>query len=497
MGIIPEGTELAPRNPGVEPWESLSENQKKFVCRLQEAFAAYLDHTDHHIGRLISFLEEMGEKDNTIILLLSDNGASQEGAVTGVLDEVKFFNQIEEDVDALQDRLDDIGGPNSHPNIPWGWAQVGNTPTKYYKQDTFGGGIRDPLIIKLPKGIENPGSIRTQYHHVIDIVPTLLELLEIEMPSSIRGFSQKPIHGTSLCYTFNAPNEPSHKNVQYFEMMGHRGIWANGWKAVTRHEPKMSFDESEWELYHIEQDFSECHNLAKENPTKLRELIDLWWSEAGKYDVLPLIDVLTLNQLDMMRGIFRLGTPHVNRSYTYYPPISYLPGGPGLGPSPMFGSPGWVMSAKINRTSENDEGILLATGTQNCGLSWYIKDNHLVFDYNYFTDHHIVRSDIPIPVGESTPEVKFNVRRNKGSIDLSIDGQKCGNMSVPPIMLTLSSIGTDIGRDHLSAVSPEYTIPFEFSGEIKQINIDLSMFKSRKEIREYHDGLRRIESYRQ
>ncbi len=488
MGIIPEGTELAPRNPGVEPWENLSENQKKFACRLQEAFAAFLDHTDHHIGRLMTFLEEMGEMDNTIIILTSDNGASQEGLATGLMDEMKYFNRLEEDVDALQDRLDDIGGPNSHSNYPWGWAQVGNTPLKWYKQNTHGGGIRDPLIIKYPKLIQDLGGIRNQYHHIIDIVPTILELLDIELPPSVKGFSQMPIHGTSMCYTFNNPNESTHKNVQYYEMLGHRGIWADGWKAVTHHEPRTPFDESEWELYHVDKDFSECHNLAKENPKKLRELIDLWWAEAGKYGVLPLVDLATINRQDFVRVMFRPGTTHGNLSYRYYPPISHIPNMP----SPNWGMPSWIMSAKINRASENDEGVLLATGTQNSGLSWYIKDGHVVFDYNYFTDHKIIRSDRPVPTGDFTTEVKYVRKEKDSNVTLSIDGQECGKMTIPFMLNLMSTTGMDVGKNTLSAVSPEYKIPFEFTGNIKRIDIALPMFKSKKEIREFLEMKERV-----
>jgi arylsulfatase A-like enzyme len=191
MGIIPEGTELAPRNPGVKPWNELTENEKKFALRLQEAYAGFLDHTDHHIGRLISFLEGMGDLDNTIIFLLSDNGASQEGGPTGLMDEMKYFSGInEEDVDAIQPRLEEIGGPHSHSNYPWGWAQAGNTPLKWYKQNTFGGGVRDPLIIHCPSRIKDRGGLRNQFHHVIDLVPTILEMLDVKPKESYRGYDR-------------------------------------------------------------------------------------------------------------------------------------------------------------------------------------------------------------------------------------------------------------------------------------------------------------------
>jgi arylsulfatase len=280
--------------------------------------------------------------------------------------------------------------------------------------------------------------------------------------------------------------------VQYYEMLSHRGIYSNGWKAVTRHEPRTPFDEREWELYHVDQDFSECHNLAKENPKKLRELIDLWWAEAGKYGVLPLIDFGTLNRQEMARVVFRPGTTHANLSYRFYPPISHIPNAA----SPMLGLPSWIMSAKINRTSENDEGVLLATGTQNSGLSWYIKDNHVVFDYNYFADHHVIRSDRPLPTGDFTTEIKYVKKKKESTITLSIDGQEAGKTTMPFILNILSTTGMDVGRDILSAVSPEYKVPFEFTGDIKRIDIALPMFKSKKEIREFLETKKRVESSR-
>jgi arylsulfatase A-like enzyme len=470
-GIIPEGTELAPRNPGVKPWNELSENEKKFALRLQEAYAGFLDHTDYYIGRLISFLKGLGDLDNTIIFLLSDNGASQEGGPTGLMDEMKYFTGVnEEDVDAIQPRLGEIGGPHSHSNYPWGWAQAGNTPLKWYKQNTFGGGIRDPLIIHYPPRIKDRGGIRNQFHHVNDVAPTILELLDIEPLSTYGGYEQIPIAGTSMVYTIEAADAKTQKGPQYFEMFGHRGIWADGWKAVTYHRRGQPFSDSEWELYHLDQDFSECRNLAAERPEKLREMIDLWWVEAGRRGVLPLDD----------RGIelfvisrFRPGSPHSRGHYVYYPPISQIP----PGGTPAFGFRDWLMTAEVERPKATDNGVLLANGTQNNGFSWYIKDERMVLDGNIYTDHHVVRSVQKVPLGSSLLGVRFNWKDQKGIITLLINGKECGSMEVPSV-LRGSSTGMSLGRDNLSPVTADYRAPFPFSGTIHRVEVTLLPFKS-------------------
>ena len=282
LGVVPAGTELAPRNRGVEPWDELSDGEQKLAARLQEAFAAFLDHTDHQIGRLMDFLESIGELDNTIVIVTSDNGASQEGYATGVIDEMRFFNGFPEDVAEAQGRLDEIGGPTSHSNYPWGWAQVGNTPLKWYKQNTFGGGVRDPLVVHWPDRIRDHGGIRTQFHHISDLTPTILDEVGIEQPTVFKGRDQLPVAGTPMGYTFDGVDKPTTKRAQYFEMFGHRGIWSDGWKAVTYHRLGKPFDEDVWELYHVDEDFSECNNLAAEHPEKLAELVELWWSEAER-----------------------------------------------------------------------------------------------------------------------------------------------------------------------------------------------------------------------
>ncbi len=274
MGIVPPDTKLAPHNPGVKPWSELSVNQQRFAARLQEAFAAMLDHTDAQVGRLVSFLKSVGQWDNTLFILLSDNGASQEGGQAGVLDEMKWFNGIRESADEAVLRLDDIGGPDSHCNIPWGWAQAGNTPLKWYKQNTHGGGVRDPLIMHWPAGITAGGQTRDQFCHAIDIAPTIMDALGVATPDVVAGVPQTPVHGVSLTPSFADAGARLERGAQYFEMLGHRGILKDGWKAVTHHEPGTPFDDDTWELYHLDDDFSEHDDLAQQEPERLKALID-------------------------------------------------------------------------------------------------------------------------------------------------------------------------------------------------------------------------------
>ena len=424
MGLLPPDTQLAPRNPGVEAWDTLPDNQRLLAARLQEAFAAFLDHTDDQIGRFIDELDALGQLDNTLIFLLSDNGASQEGGPFGVLHEMKFFNFLIETPDEAIDRLDDIGGPHSHSNYPWGWAQAGNTPFKWYKQNTHEGGVHVPLIVHWPDGIEARGELRDQFHHVNDIVPTIYETLGIEAPSVYRGLEQLPVSGVSMRYSFDAPTDPSRKQVQYYEMMGHRAIYADGWKAVTRHKPGVPFDDDDWELYHLAEDRSECHDLADAMPDKLAELIGLWWREAEDQGVLPLDD----RSIELFFTRYRDRSVHpLDRRYTYYPPMAPLP----AQVAPAMGGRGFDMTATIERP-EGGAGVLYATGTENSGLSFFVQDDRLVFDYNCFNDHHIVESEVEVPEGPSVVTVRF---RRDGAERLgrpcSSTACPCGTVDVP------------------------------------------------------------------
>lgn len=465
MGLIPPDTVMAPRNPGVEAWDEMSENAKKLACRLQEAFGAFLEHTDDQIGRLVSDLEALGELDNTLILLMSDNGASQEGGPFGILHEMKYFNFILESPDEAVSRLDDIGGPSSHSNYPWGWAQAGNTPFKWYKQNTHEGGVHVPLIAHWPKGITSRGEVRSQFHYVTDIAPTVYEAAGVTVPEVLRGFEQMPLAGSSLTYTFTSSSAPDQKTKQYFEMGGHRAMYHEGWKAVTRHWPGTPFENDAWELYNLKEDVSETNDLAAAMPEKLAELIDLWWHEAEEYGVLPLDD----RGIELFGARFRDNSPHpLSKHYTYYPPVSQMP----PQASASIGGRSWDLDAVVDR-NEDQGGVIFASGTENAGVSLFIQNNRLIFDYNIFMDHHVLTSTEALPNGRCHVGVRFRRGKDDASATLVINEQEVGSIQLPFLMRIISSIGTSIGMDHGSPVSKHYVDEFPFEGRLERVDIQL------------------------
>jgi arylsulfatase A-like enzyme len=466
LGIIPEGTSLAPPNPGVPAWEELSDAQRRFAAQLQEAFAAMLEHTDAQIGRLVSFLEERALLEDALVMVLSDNGASREGGPFGVMDELSHFNACHEDVEAMvASRLDDIGGPRSHSNYPWGWAQAGNSPLRWYKQNTYGGGVRDPLVVHWPRGIpaEQAGTIRRQFCHAIDLTPTVLDLLGIDPPSHHGGVPQLPMHGASIAETLADPSAPSPRHVQYFEQMGHRGLWADGWKAVTYHLPGQPFDNDEWALYDLSADFSECNDLAQDEPGRLRELGDAWWVQAGEHGVLPLDD----RSVELFGGAPRAGSPHAVEEYVYRPPMSHIP----AEPAPPTGGRNWTVAATVRVPEPGGavEGVLFARGSSNVGLSFFVKDGRLELEYNALGTWH--RASGPVSLGPGRHELgaRFERRGEGGTLTISADGRDVGSAEVPRVVRLLGSTGLDIGQDRLSPVADDYEPPFAFTGVLERV----------------------------
>ena len=467
-GVVPAGTELAPRNPGVDAWDGLGDNQRRLACRLQEAFAAFLDHTDDQIGRLVDGLREMGELDNTILLVLADNGASQEGGPFGVMHEMKFFNGLLDTPDDVMDRLDDIGGPHSHTNYPWGWAQCGNAPFKWYKQNTHEGGVHVPMVVHYPRRVaaDQRGTIRDQFVYVSDIVPTIYDLLEVTPPQIYRGIEQLPVTGRSFAGVLDDPNAPAANTVQYFEMMGSRAIVAGEWKAVCKHLPGTDFQTEQWELYHLATDFSECHDQAGAQPERLAAMIDLWWAEAEKNSVLPLDD----RTIELFGARFRPHSPHpVDQRYVYRPPMSPLPGQAAA----AIGGRDFDLTARISRTAGQD-GVLFATGTENSGIAVFVQDDRFVVDYNAFNDHAMIASTVAVPTGDSTLVARLRRGAGRsGSISLEVNGQPAGTVELPLVMMMISSVGASIGYNHGSAVSERYEAPFGFAGALHSLEIQL------------------------
>jgi arylsulfatase A-like enzyme len=469
QGILPAGTDLAPRNPGVEPWDELPDNEQRLAARLQEAFAAFLDHTDDQIGRFVDGLRAMGELDDTILVVLADNGASQEGGPYGVMHEMKFFNGILETPDQAIDRIDDIGGPHSHTNYPWGWAQAGNTPFRWYKQNTHEGGVHVPMIVHWPTGIaaDQAGTTRDQFTYVADIVPTIYDLLGIEPPTVRRGLDQMPVTGHSFAAALADPDAPATNQVQYFEQAGSRALVAGDWKAVCKHQPGADYDTEAWELYHLAEDRSECHDLAAAEPDRLQALIDQWWAEADRHGVLPLDD----RTIELFGARYRDHSPHPpNRRYVYRPPMSPMPGQA----SAPIGGRSFDLTARVTAPTGAD-GVIFATGTANSGLSIFVQDRRLVLDYNAFDDHTIIESDVEVPDGDATLAV--HLRRGDGltgTATILVDGAEAGTADLPLFMRMYSSVGPSVGFDHGSPVSARYAAPFAYAGTLHDVVIQLS-----------------------
>jgi arylsulfatase len=470
MGIVPPETRLAPRNTGITAWTELSSDQRRLYARMQEVFAGFMDHTDYHVGRFLDFLEDIDQMENTLVVLISDNGASQEGVWHGSLNEGRYFNGLPETLEECLAGIDKLGGPLAFNHYPRGWAMAGNAPLKRYKQNTHGGGTRDPLIFCWPGGIEARGEIRTQYHHVVDIVPTILEVLGIGAPEQLNGTDQKPMEGQSMLYSFANPQAQTRKEVQYYEMLGHRGIWHKGWKAVTYHSTGAAgnFDEDKWELYHLDEDFSECKDLAETKPQKLRQLIEIWWAEAGKYQVLPLDD----------RGSKRFNDQKPKfdpdkTSFTFFPGTSMIP----AGVVPNTQNRSYMITAEVEIPEKGAEGILLALGGRFGGYALYIQNKRLVYDYNFLgISHYRVASTIEVPRGKNRMRFEFDKtgeHQGRGTLFFNEDIVGEGMIERTAPVRHAFAEGLEIGRDSLTPVSESYRCPFAFTGILEKVVLEL------------------------
>ncbi|MEW6130437.1 MAG: arylsulfatase [Acidobacteriota bacterium] len=465
MGIVPPNTQLAPRNADVKAWDELTADEKRLYARMQEVFAGFLTHADEHIGRLLAFLEERKLMENTLIVVVSDNGASQEGRATGSFNEGLYFNQIAEDPAMNLKMIDELGGPLTYPHYPLGWAMAGNTPFKRYKQEAHAGANTDPMMIHYPKLIKDRGAIRSQYHHLIDITPTILEIIGIAQSKTVNGVDQRPFDGVSLAYTFGDARTPGRRETQYYEMLGHRAIYHKGWKAVVSHERGSDFENDKWELYKVDEDFSEANDLAAAQPEKLREMKERWWAEAGKYNVLPLDD----------RGVIRaLEQPASNRPLTV---ATYLPGMSAVPRANMlnFRNRSFQITAEVEMP-QNAEGALLALGGRFAGFSFFVQKGRLNFAYNFFgLERYTVTSSETLPSGMATLRMEFTASGAKGVAALFINDKKVGEGLVPrtvPITFGLSE-GMTIGRDPSTPVVETYQSPFAFNGKIKKVVMEL------------------------
>ena len=475
MGIIPKNSILPPANSGIQAWNDLSDNQKKVYCKLQEVFAGYLDHADHQLGRLFNILDEMKIRDNTLIMVVSDNGASQEGLQNGTLNTDRYRSFFPDTIPEMIKNLDQAGGPSSDPHYPMGWAMAGNSPLKRWKQDTHAGGNTDPFIVSWPAKIKDGGSIRNQYHHLVDVVPTILELTGLPAPTSVNGVSQMPIHGASMAYTFTDANSKTTKKVQYYEMLGSRAIWSDGWTAVTWHKKDSSWDDDIWELY-ADDDFTQSNDLSKKHPEKLSQLQKLWLAEAEKYNVLPLDDRRFERAADPTRPVAALP----KKLYTFYPGTSILH--PLAAPQIMGKE--HTISAHVEIPEGGAEGILACSGGEFGGWSLFMKNKKFHFVHNYLKiQEFTVSSPDQIPAGKHNLSIHFmpTAKNSKpdfitADIKLFVDGKSVANLTGIKSAFNYSAMtgfGLLVGRNIGTPVSQEYKVPFNFTGKIEKVVIEI------------------------
>jgi arylsulfatase len=483
MGICPPGTKLSPPDPDVTPWANLSPQEKAVYARQMEVYAAYLSYVDHHIGELVAFLEKMGQLDNTLIITVSDNGASAEGGPHGSFNENLFFNGVP---DTLQQNLKHIanwGDPTTYPHYSWGWTHATNTPFRRWKREVARGGTSDLCIVHWPKGIKEKNAIREHFIHGIDLVPTVLDVLKMKSPKSINGVVQNPLEGVSFASTFDNAKAKVPREAQYFEMFAQRAIYLDGWRAYAPWKfgdniTAKDLTNEKWMLFHIDADFSESTDVAAENPEKLAELKQLWWAMASKYKVLPLDG----------RGITRLMTPRPEMSaprdkYIYYPGTGEME----ASNAADVRNRAYSITAEVEIPKEGAQGVLLAHGSSFGGYSFFVnKDGKLQFSHNYLgLQEFKIISDEGLPPGKATlrweftptgpPDFKLG-KGTPGAGKMFVNGKQAGEGKIGatcPLAYGLSGDGLCCGRDTLTPVSGDYRGEYPFTGTIHRVIVDL------------------------
>ena len=487
LGVIPADSELTPRHKEIPAWADMPEALKPVLRRQMEVYAGFLEYTDHHVGRLLDVLGKINVLDDTLVYyIIGDNGASAEGTLNGTFNEMINFNGAAalETPEFLIERLDKLGGPESYNHYAVGWAHAMDTPYQWTKQvASHWGGTRNGTIVHWPKGIKAKGEVRTQFHHVIDIAPTLLEAAGCPEPTSVDGIQQKPIEGVSMLYSFNDAKAPDRHETQYFEMFGNRGIYHKGWTAVTRHktpwilvgEKVPAFDDDVWELYDTTKDWTQAENLAKKMPEKLHELQRLWLIEATRYNVLPMDDNLAR----------RLNSDLAGRPVLIKGNRQILFGGMGrLSENSVLNvkNKSHSVTAQIEVPKSGCEGVIIAQGGNIGGWVLYVKGGKLKYCYNLMgIQHFYIESSARLPAGDHQVRMEFKYDGGGlgkgGQVSLHVDGKKVGEGKVPATaaMVFSADDGLDVGRDTGAPVSPEYgPRGNEFTGTVKGIEIAIA-----------------------
>lgn len=483
MGVIPAGTQLSPRIPEIPAWDSLNPQEKKLYARQMEVFAAMLTHVDEQIGRMIATLKRTGQYDNTLIFVTADNGSSGEGGLAGTFNETYVLNGLQTPFDANMSHYDDWGGPNTYPHFHAGWAMAGNTPFKYFKQIVHNGGIADPLIITWPKGIKAKGEVRNQYHHITDIGATILDVTGTPFFEEIDGHKQMKLDGVSMKYSFDNADAPTNHPEQYYELFGNRAIYKDGWKAVTIHANRMPwdlnrtapFENDVWELYHIDEDFSESVNVADKYPEKLEDLKKRWEELAWENNVFPLYD-------DMIQRIAKQqGRLFGDRKvFTYYSPGAVRIAEKA---SPPVKGKSHTIETRLSLTGK-EEGVIVACGGFTGGYTIFIKDNRVHYDYNYYHGLYYSLESSPLPKGKVDIKFKFTETGGKtkgipgGKGELYINGKKVGEVDMPEMHISTFSLSEtfDVGIDAGTPVSNKYRVTnhYPFTGELDKVVVTLT-----------------------
>ncbi|MFF3259038.1 arylsulfatase [Streptomyces sp. NPDC002932] len=473
-GLVPEGTELTERNPGVVPWDELTGDQQTLYAHLQAVYAGFLEHADAQLGRVVAALRDWDELDNTVVMVLSDNGASREGGPQGAVDVNAPYNGISQTVEQELSRLDRLGGPEGPAHYPEGWATASNTPFRLYKQYTDLGGVRVPLMVHWPRGITDRGGIRDRFAHAIDLAPTLLDIVGAT-------FDEERFDGRSIAAVLGDAGAPAPRTTQYFEMLGHRALWHEGWKAVTTHVPGTSYEDDVWRLYDTRRDFSECHDLAAGQPRRLAGLRAIWEEEAARHGVFPLDD-RPLKQLLALRtgqGVHGAAQVRLEAGAAHVPAPTRITGS----------NRSMRATALLRRTAD---GVLLAAGTAAGGYVLYLKDDHLVFEHHLLGDHVVCSSPGTLPPGTRSVGFRLRCRDDRSAqVTLEAEGAPLAHAEIPTTAGRLSGYGLDVGRDTQSQVSAAYTGEYPLPGDAL-VHIDLD-FTGPQDIEDIADTLEAVE----
>ncbi|MEN7341854.1 MAG: arylsulfatase [Pseudomonadota bacterium] len=466
LGILPPNTQLSGRNEKVADWASLGADEKRVSARMQEAYAAFLRHTDDQIGRFVDMLKAEGQLENTILMVLSDNGAASGGPAYGMMDVRRVSYMGPELLSWLTDNIDLIGTEHSQCIYSPGWSNAGNTPLPWFKGDTHGGGTRSPLIVHWPAGDIGEGRILDQYHHAIDIVPSILEMTASTPPAVHKGEAALPIQGQSFAYAFDAPNAPTNKHVQYYETLGDRAIWSDGWKAVVRHHGNGNFEDDVWELYHTDTDFSETVNLAESHTDKLIALVSLWDSEAKRHGILPMAN----NTFEL----YKEAVPPPRRSHVFYPGMSRLDR---LSAPDIYHFDS-TMTAHVLIDRDDTSGVLLASGDGGAGYEWFLDNGMMRFCYVFTREQRVsLISSRPVQAGART--LGLSIRKTGESsarLTMFADGREIGGGDLPDLWaIYVPNAGIRCGANHEAPVSAEYVAPNAFTAKLSRIVVDVAI----------------------